>query len=66
MFKHNKAVIYAMIPRTFNAKDRDGDGLIDMDKGEDPGTFINDIERLDELKRYGIKHNSHAANPPSG
>lgn len=54
LFKHNKAVIYAMIPRTFNAKDRDGDGLIDMDKGEDPGTFINDIERLDELKRYGI------------
>lgn len=54
MFKENKAVLYAMIPRTFNAKDKDGDGIIDMDKGEEPGTFINDIERLDELKKYGI------------
>jgi len=54
VFKENKAVIYAMIPRTFNAKDKDGDGLIDLEKGEETGNFLNDIERLDELKRYGI------------
>jgi len=54
VFKDNKAIIYAMIPRTFNAKDKDGDGLIDLDKGEETGNFLNDIERLDELKRYGI------------
>ena len=53
-FKENKAVIYAMIPRTFNAKDKDGDGLIDLDKGEEAGTWLNDIERLDELKKLGI------------
>ena len=53
-FKDNKAVIYAMIPRTFNAKDKNGDGLIDLDKGEETGNFLNDIERLDELKKYGI------------
>jgi len=54
VFKDNKAVIYAMIPRTFNAKDKNGDGLIDLDKGEETGNFLNDIERLDELKKYGI------------
>lgn len=54
LFRDNKAVIYAMIPRTFNAKDLDGDELIDTEKGEQQGTFINAIERLDELKRYGI------------
>jgi len=47
VFKENKAVIYAMIPRTFNAKDKDGDALIDLDKGEELGTFLNAIDRLD-------------------
>lgn len=54
MFKENKAVIYAMVPRTFNAKDKNGDGLIQTDKGEETGTFLNAIERLDELKKLGI------------
>jgi glycosidase len=53
-FKENKAVIYAMIMRTFNAKDKDGDALIDLDKGEETGTFNNAVERLDELKKYGV------------
>ena len=51
-FEDNKAVIYALIPRTFNAKDKDGDGLIK--NGEEGGTFLNAIERLDELKSYGV------------
>ena len=51
-FEDNKAVIYALIPRTFNAKDKDGNGLIE--KGEEGGTFLNAIERLDELKSYGV------------
>jgi len=54
LFKKNNAVIYAMIPRTFNAKDKDGNELIDLEKGEQTGNFINAIERLDELKKYGI------------
>ncbi len=41
-----------MIPRTFNAKDTNGNGLID--KNEEPGYFTNMVERLDELKTYGI------------
>ena len=52
MFQNNQAVIYAMIPRTFNAKDTDGNGLIEGD--EEPGYFTNMVERLDELKTYGI------------
>lgn len=52
MFQNNQAVIYAMIPRIFNAKDTDGNGLIE--NGEEPGYFTNMIERLDELKTYGI------------
>ena len=52
LFQNNQAVIYAMIPRTFNAKDSDGNGLIEGN--EEPGYFTNMIERLDELKSYGI------------
>ena len=52
MFQNNQAVIYAMIPRTFNAKDTNGDDLID--ENEEPGYFTNMVERLDELKTYGI------------
>ena len=52
MFQNNQAVIYAMIPRTFNAKDTDKNGLIE--NGEEPGYFTNMVERLDELKTYGI------------
>ncbi len=52
MFQNNQSVIYAMIPRTFNAKDTDGNGLIEGN--EEPGYFTNMVERLDELKTYGI------------
>ena len=52
MFQNNQAVIYAMIPRTFNAKDTDGNGLIEGN--EEPGYFTNMVDRLDELKTYGI------------
>ena len=54
IFQNNQAVIYALIMRTFNSKDMDGDGLIDPAKGEKTGTFINAIDRLDELKGYGV------------
>ena len=52
MFQNNQAVIFAMVPRTFNAKDTDGNGLIEGN--EEPGYFTNMVERLDELKSYGI------------
>lgn len=52
VFQNNQSVIYAMIPRTFNAKDTNGNGLIEGN--EEPGYFTNMVERLDELKTYGV------------
>ncbi|OGI03685.1 MAG: hypothetical protein A2104_04300 [Candidatus Melainabacteria bacterium GWF2_32_7] len=52
LFHENKAVVYALVMRTFNAKDKNKNGLID--NGEQSGTFLNAIERLDELKSLGI------------
>lgn len=54
LFEGNKAIIYALVIRTFNAKDLNNDGLIDPSQGEKSGTFLNAIERLDELKSMGI------------
>lgn len=52
MLKNNQAIILGVVPRTMNAKDLDGNGLIQA--GEQSGNFINAIERLDEIKAMGI------------
>ena len=52
MFRHEQANILAIIPRTFNAKDTNGNEYIDGN--EQGGTFINAIERLDEVKEDGF------------
>ena len=52
MFLNNKAVICAINLRTFNAKDTNGNGIIDND--EESGNFINAVERLDELRAGNI------------
>lgn len=52
MFNHNEAKILAIIPRTFNAKDKNKNALID--EGEEAGNFINAIDRLDEVKSQGF------------
>ena len=54
MFLHNQAVIYSVNLRTFNAKDLNGNGIIDFSLGETSGSFVNAIERLDELKSLGV------------
>ena len=54
LFVNNKAIIYALNLRTFNADDKNGNGIIDIEEGETPGSFINAIQRLDELKDLGI------------
>lgn len=51
-FQNNDVKMMAIIMRTFNAKDKNGDELITAD--EETGTFINAVERLDELKDLGI------------
>lgn len=52
LFLTNSAVILAMIPRTFNAKDANGNEYIESN--EVHGTFLNAIERLDEVKAEGF------------
>lgn len=53
-FLNNQAIIYEINMRTFNADDKNGNGIIEFDKGETSGNFINAVSRLDELKSYGI------------
>ncbi|MCM1003881.1 MAG: alpha-glucosidase C-terminal domain-containing protein [Candidatus Gastranaerophilales bacterium] len=52
MFLNNKTVICGINIRNFNAKDTNGDGIIDSD--EESGNFINAVERLDEIKAAGV------------
>src|SRR5574344_1589596 len=54
MFKNNEAKILAIIPRTFNAVDKDGNDIVELNLGEDIGTFNNAIKRLDEVKANGF------------
>lgn len=52
LFNNNQAKILAIIPRTFNAKDLNGNEFIDGN--EQHGTFLNAIDRLDEVKAQGF------------
>ncbi len=52
LFKNNEAKILMIIPRTFNAKDKNGNEYIDGN--EIHGTFLNAIDRLDEVKADGF------------
>ena len=52
MLLTNSANIMAIIPRTFNSKDLNNNEFIDG--SEQSGTFLNAIERLDEMKSLGI------------
>lgn len=52
MFLNNKATICGINIRNFNAKDTNGNGIID--NKEESGTFINAVERLDEFQELGI------------
>lgn len=53
LFVANKAIIYCINPRTFNAKDTNKNGIIEEDKGEVSGNFVNATDRLDEIQRHG-------------
>lgn len=53
-FLSHAASIYAVNLRTFNAQDTNKNGIIDFDEGEESGTFLNAIARLDELQANSI------------
>lgn len=52
LFLTNNAKILAIIPRTFNAKDKDGNEIIQAN--EEHGTLKNAVDRLDEVKAEGF------------
>ncbi len=52
LMRNNEAKILAILPRIFNAKDLNGNEYIDGN--EQHGTFLNAIERLDEIKEQGF------------
>lgn len=52
LFLNNQANILGINIRTFNAKDLNGNEIID--ENEDSGNFLNAIERLDEVKSLGV------------
>lgn len=52
LFNTNSAVILALLLRSANSKDTNGNGYIDAN--EQPGTFLNAIDRLDEIKSQGF------------
>ena len=52
MLVSNKATILAVIPRIMNAKDEDGNELIQGK--EQAGNFVNAVERLDEISTLGF------------
>ena len=54
MIRNNESVMLAIVPRIFNAKDLNGDDRISLKSGEQVGTFLNAIERLDEVKEDGF------------
>lgn len=54
LFLNNQAVIYQINMRSFNADDKNGNGIIEVDKGEISGNFLNAIDRLDELQDLGV------------
>ena len=54
LFTNNEAIIYEINMRSFNADDKNGNGIVELELGETPGNFLNAINRLDELQSYGI------------
>ena len=53
-FLNNETIIMEINMRSFNSQDKDGDGFIQKELGEVSGTFINAVDRLDEIKNLGI------------
>ena len=54
LFLNNEAIIYEINLRTFGAQDTNKNGIIDFDEAEEGGTFLNAVQRLDELSQKGI------------
>ena len=54
MFLNNETVIMEVNIRSFNSQDHNEDGFIQENMGEVRGTFLNAIDRLDDLRSLGV------------
>ena len=54
VFGSKNAIMYEVNLRTFNSKDKNGNGIIEENLGDERGTFSSAIERLDELEASGV------------
>lgn len=54
LFTRNQAIILAINIRSFNAVDKDGNDIVEPEKGEVTGNFVNAVKRLDELASQGV------------
>ena len=53
-FKTNSAIIYTINIRNFASIDKNNNGLIEIEKGDKLGNFLNAKEKLKDLKQQGI------------
>ena len=54
VFGSKNTIMYEVNLRTFNSKDKNGNGIIEENLGDERGTFSSAIERLDELEASGV------------
>ena len=54
LFLNNQAIILAINIRSFNAQDKNKDEIIEIEKGDIPGNFVNAINRLNSIQTQGI------------
>src|SRR5574344_978168 len=54
LYLNNQAIIMTVNMRTFSAQDINGNGIIEVNKGEQKGNFVNAVDRLDEISQLGI------------
>lgn len=54
LFQNGNANIYVINIRTFSANDINRNEIIELDKGETPGTFVGATKRIDSLAEQGI------------
>ncbi len=54
LFLKNQAIILAINIRSFNAVDKNNNDIIETDKGEISGNFVNAVKRLNEIASYGV------------
>ena len=54
IFKNKEAFLYSINIRSFAAQDNDNNGIIEVEKGDKTGNFVNAKAKLSELAKQGV------------